>query len=275
MPERKKHLRTLAVIAVAAILVAGGCNRGGDNDAEETLDVTEPPEQTPSIEAVADFQLVGLIDEAFAGQGPDIDLPDDTGFEPTETTDPESTAEATPAGTPVGSQPLQDGILRLTLEDVSEDLTQACGLEPEDVVEVFWTTNTYFEPADVLEDIEDEIEDRVAAITGAVFRGGDDDDGGLDLNTPQPTVDAASTATPAGTAAADAVPDTDCILVAEQVGFGTTVLPTPRPVIRRTAAPTPVRTATPSPTRTPTPRPNTPTPQPTTTVPATVNPSPT
>ena len=71
----------------------------------------------------------------------------------------------------------------MSLEAVNQDLTDACGIEANDLIEVFWTTNTFFEPEDVIDDIEDDIEDRVAGIAGRIYTEGE---GGLDLATSSP-----------------------------------------------------------------------------------------
>jgi hypothetical protein len=265
MPASKIS-RLLALFAVA-LLVFGACRNNNPDDDDDQVETTEAPDPTPSIEAVADFQLVGRIDEAFAGQLPPVDLPDDDlELDTDATASPGTSPGATPAGTPVGTTPTRGGIIRLEIEDLSDDLEQACGFGADSIVELYWTTNTFFEPGDVLDDVEDEIEDRVAAITGRIFRSGDD----ADVLTPEPTTEA--TGSPAATGSPSAsVEASDCLLVAEQVGFTSTALPTARPVAARTAAPTPARTATA--TATPA-RTATPSPRATSTPPTTVNPSP-
>ena len=75
-----------------------------------------------------------------------------------------------PSATPVGDSPSVPGVLRLNVEDVNEDLTDACGVAEGQDVRVYWTTDTSFDPSDVLDDLEDEIEDRVAGISGRVYR---------------------------------------------------------------------------------------------------------
>ncbi len=256
--------RLLALSAVGVLLVAAACTGGGDDD-DASPDITDPPEQTPSVETIADFQLVGIIDEAFAGQDPPVDV-DPTDLDVASTPDPAGTPGTspgtTPAGTPVGTTPTRGGIIRLTIEDLSEDLQEACGLGPDSVVHVYWTTSTAFEPGDVLDDVEDEIEDRTVAMSGAILRIDDGGDG--DLSTPQSTTEStpSGTTTPfdVGSPSATGSPSTsveasDCLLVAQQIGFGTTALPTPRPRTgtRATTAPTPARTASPTPRATATP----------------------
>lgn len=232
--------RLLALTAAAILVIGGSCNRG--NDEPEDVDVTDAPVETPHVEAVADFQLVGLIDEAFAGQLPPVDLPDDFDLDD----DDDTKTSPSPAASPVGITPTRGGIIRLQIEDLSEGLSDACGLAADDIVEVFWTTDTFFEPEDVLDDVEDEIEDRTAGMVGKIFR----TEGADDTVDDTPEATAGATGSPAATGSPEArAPATDCILVAEQIAFTQTTLPTPGPraVTRRTAAPTPVRTTTPTP----------------------------
>ena len=252
MPVSRK-LRFVAVLGLAGLLMGAGCRSGDDTD--DDVAVTEAPSPTPSIEAVGDFQLVGRIDEAFVGQDPDVEIG------PVERELDVDEPSPTPAGTPAGEAAPRGGILRIEIEDLTEDLTDACGVDADDVVEVFWTTQTFFEPATVLDDfadLEDDIEDRTAGISGSAFRSPDAEEGPeLELTPPAPTAGGTGATGATPSPGADTTPvDTDCILVADQIGFTITTLPTPRPVARRTAAPAPapVRTATPTPvvTRTPT-----------------------
>jgi hypothetical protein len=210
-----KTQRFFAAFAIAVLSVAAGCNGSNNDDPSPEPDITEEPTETPSTETIGDFQLVGTIDEAFAGEEPDIDI---TGTEDVETT---------PGPTPAGQTPTTGGILRIQLDDLSEELATACELAADDLVELFWTTETRF-PADVLDDIEDEIEERVAGVTGAIFRASDATD------------DVGATASPEAGG--------NCVLVADQVGFTTSAtLPTPRSTVRRTTAPVPTRTPSPTP----------------------------
>lgn len=252
--------RLLVLAAVGALLMGAACNRG-DNDDDATPLPTDAPETTPGIESVADFQVVGTIDEAFAGQVPPVTIPSEFTTEPSTT--PGASPATSPASTPVGEQPTRGGIIRLVIDDLSDDLGDACGLEQDDVVHVWWTTDTYFQPGGVLDDVEDQIEDRTAAMLGTIYQV----DGGLLADEPDP-----ATPTPAGSPEGTVTPGTtdgnadedgadveleagsDCLLVATQIGFGQTTLPTPRP--RSTPARTstaPARTSTPSPTATRTP----------------------
>jgi hypothetical protein len=103
-----------------------------------------------------------VIDEAFTGPAPEIDVPVDGASDLDDPT-------ASPSPSPIGGTPPGGGIVRLALDDASDDLTKACGLDAEDVAIVYWTTNTFFEPATVLDNLEDEIEDRASVITGTVY----------------------------------------------------------------------------------------------------------
>lgn len=267
-----KALRALAIITIC--LLSFGFSCGNDDPEDTTIDSTDPPESTPSVEAISDFELVGNIDEAFAGMDPPVDIPDSS-FEPDSTDAPSGTDDGTsptpfltPSGTsaPSGQSPTRGGILRLEIEDLSEDLAQACGLSADSVVHIYWTTTTNFDPADVLDDVEDSIEGETTGITGTVFRV--DGSGGIDSDSePSETVDIdsspdASGATSSPSLSPSGTPSTnfgsqDCLLVAEEIFF-TSVLPTPRaPGATRTTAPagTPRRTSTPTPKVTSTPKP--------------------
>lgn len=221
----------LACLATAVLLVAGAC-RGASDEVEPspTADATATP-----VAAEADFQLVGTIDEAFAGPQPDIDITDRPGDEAQPDLDdpdpasPQATAATaatpaaspTPAATLIGEEPEEGGIMRIVVDDVSASLSEECDIERDDEVIVYWTTGTFFTPSSVLDDIEDSIEEETTGISGTIYT----DDG-------------------------------ECVLVAEQVGF-TNVLPTPRPRATTTSAParrstpTPTATATEAPTATP------------------------
>ncbi len=245
MPAARK-LRLVALVGLAALLIGAGCNRGDDTD--DDVDVTEAPSPTPSVEAISDFQVVGRIDESFVGEEPPVDVTDvDLDV---------ADASPSPEPTPVGAPAPQEGVMRIQIEALNDDLKSNCGLDVEDFVNVYWSNDTYFEPASILEgfeDFEDRIEERTTGVTGVIVGGPDDDDEALE--TLEPTLDATAEASPTGSPDADATAqDSDCVLVAEQVGFTTPRLPTPRPAVR-TAAPAPVRTATPAPTRVVTPTP--------------------
>jgi hypothetical protein len=253
----------LALIAVSLLMFGFTC--GKDDPDTDAVDVTDPPTKTPSVEAIADFQLVGRIDEAFAGQDPPVEVDAADLTAPTTaapSVDPASTAAASPTGSPVGETPTRGGIIRLEIEDLSQDLIDACGLAQDDVVHIYWTTSTAFDPASVLDDVEDQIEDRTAGVVGTILR---IDDGDAAISSPEATAGTATT-TPflstTGSPSVSATPQAtveagDCLLVAEQVLMTTTVLPTPRPrAATRTASPTPAaRTASPTPERTATPTP--------------------
>ncbi len=210
MPTDRKTM--VAAVSLVALLF-GACTSGDDKS-----DATQTPRRTPSVEAVADFQLVGTIDEAFTGSEPLIEIPEGG---------VSGSADASPTGspgaTPVGETPARPGVLRIVIDDLNEELSESCDVSADSSVDVFWTTDTRFEPGDDLDDIEDAIEGRVAGISGSIYRTSGSDD--------------------------------DCVLIAEQVGLTTGSTPsTPRPVIRRTASPTPQRTATATPSASKTPK---------------------
>jgi hypothetical protein len=161
------------------------------------------------------------------------------------------------------------GVLRIEAEDVSEDVREECGLAAGQDVRVYWTEGTRFDTADgdiaaaeiALDTaaFEDELEGRVAGISGRVYREGD---GTADLDTPEPDETDEPTSEPdltnaspfaVGSPGAVSAADADCVLVADQVGFEQQDGPeaTPRPVIRRTAAPTATPVDTEEPTAEP------------------------
>ena len=200
----REKLRLVAVLCVAALAVVACTNK---KDEDET---TPQPSATAAVRAVAEFQLVGTITKAFSGAEPPIATGRDVQiFGPT----------SSPERTPVGGQPSEPGVLRIDVEDVNQELTDECGIADGEDARVYWTTDTSFDPDDVLDDVEDDIEGRVAGISGNVFR-----------------------------AAADG--DDSCVLVAEQVGFEAdrTSAPTRAPSVRRTSAPTKRPEATEEPT---------------------------
>ena len=227
-------LKIVAAFALTAALAAGGCTKKAD-DTNNTPETAEPT-STPSVQAVGDFQVVGNVDHAFVGAAPAVDVSDvDTSVE----------ASASPGATatPDGAKPASGGVLRLSIEDLSSDLKDACNVDQGSKIDVYWTINTSFSPADIVSStlgIEDRIEGRTAGVSGAIVRSGS---GVSSLGTPTPEASA-----PASTD--DAIfGSADCVLVADQIGLTrSATLPTPRARSTRTATPAP----TPAPTATPT-----------------------
>ena len=236
--------RRFIVVLAVAVLAAAACTRG-DDEAE----VTPQPTDEALVEDVARFQLVGTITKAFAGIEPPIDVPSEDATVTGPTDEPDET--------PVGSQPATPGVLRIELEDANQDLTDACGIAEGQQAVVYWTSGTSFDPEDVLDDVENEIEDRVAGISGRVFRPTSEV---ADDEASEPTEEAEPTEQPdLADASPFAIgsPDTEgsvfgdegnCVLVAEQVGFEEDEPDETRaPSVRRTAAPTARATETPEP----------------------------
>jgi hypothetical protein len=265
-------MRTFVVLTI--VIVLGGCtNRGNDDET-----TTPAPSQPQRVEVLSDFQLVGEIDEAFAGAEPKVDVPD-ADEAPVEEEDEQQDAGAPTLApddqTPPVSTAASGGIMRITVEDASSELSTRCGVIADDAVDVYWTTDTSFDPADVLDAIdgvEDEIEGRVAGVAGRILGTADGNE------TPRPTLalgtaeDEDSNVTgspdifgPGNDLRSDADEnDDDCLLVADQVGFESDALPTPsqpgsRPVAPRPATPdatsAPEQTAEPQPTPSTTRRP--------------------
>lgn len=238
-----------AAIAAVVVLVLGACTNG-DGDEQTTPQPSEPER----VEVLSDFQLVGEIDEAFAGAEPPVDVPDADESPAPEEEDVTGPTLGPDDETPFGSTPATGGVMRVTVEDVSEELSTRCGVIAEDAVDVYWTTGTSFDPDDVLNDIdgiEDEIEGRVAGVAGRILS----EDGG-DAPRPTVSVDTAEDDTTEATGSPDLF-DTedlrsdegsDCLLVADQVGFESDSLPTPSQT-SRPAAPRVIET--PEPTREP------------------------
>jgi hypothetical protein len=242
--------RFAAVLAVAVLLTGTCTNKNKDTD------VTPRPTVTPFVENVADFQVVGKIEHAFAGQEPPIDI--FNASEP-DTNEPDTNGP-TLEPSPVGDSPSVPGVLRMNIEDASSGVADECGLAAGADVVLYWTVNTLFDPPDVLDDIENEVEGRVAGASGRVYRV--ESDGSLVAPEPtdEPTASdeqglADESPFSIGSPDAGTVPDatSDCVLVADQVGFtsdSTSGLSTspPRPAVRRTAAPTskPEKTEEPS-----------------------------
>ena len=244
----RHHEKLFAIVSVT-VLVAVGCT----ND-DDPQDVTPQPSEPARVEQVATFQVVGTIENAFEDVELPFDVPDEDGAEVSGPT-------SSPSETPVGDAPAVPGVLRLSVEDVNRELTDACGVSADSEVAVYWTTSTRFDPSDVLDDIEDEITGEVAGISGRVFEEGADDD---EIFTPVPDETDEPTDEPDLTNAspfAIGSPDTsdapelsaDCVLIADQIGFEQDSTPaTQAPAVRRTAAPTAEPEETEEPTAEPT-----------------------
>ena len=229
--------RAQAAIAAVVVLVFGACT--GDDGDEDT---TPQPSEPDRVEVLSDFQLVGEIDEAFAGAEPPVDVPDADEAPAPEDDDVTGPTLGPDDEAQFGGTSPTGGVMRVVVEDVSEELSTRCGLIADDAVDVYWTTDTSFDPDDVVNDIdgiEDEIEGRIAGVAGRILS---DDD----ADAPRPTVsvdnaneDADATGSPDLFDTEDLRSDngSECLLVADQVGFESDSLSTPsgtsRPVAPR------------------------------------------
>lgn len=235
MPIRPSSAsRLTAVLLCAAVLVSIGCRRAGD---EATP--TPEAEETPSVRTAGDFQLVGRAEHAFLGEGPGIDVP-----------------ARGPAASPLpglqgGVSPPDEGVMRILLDDVSDELRNRCDADRDDRINVFWTTDTVFSPTLIQGDIEARIDGRIIGALGRIFivpeRAPDEPILGLEET---------ATPSPAGaTPGAGGEVNESCVLVADQVGTSTISAPRPRVTARPAPTPSPTPTATPtaSPTASPSP----------------------
>lgn len=260
-----RHTRFVALAACLALLVAAGCNRGKPAATEEP---TLEPEPTAGVESLGDFQLVGVVQQAFLTIDPGIELPSDSG------TPPEQGAQQ--------DTPDVNGVMRVTLDAFSDNLGEKCGADKDDRFNVFWTRASLFDTSLLDGDLEQELEGRRVGVIGNIFlkpedsTGADEDE--FEFGSPEPT-DATTPAPQTLPGATDQEGELNCVLVAEQLGISTGSLPTagptatarsrtptPRPTATRTPTPRPTRTATPTPTATATPTP-TESPEPTITSP--------
>jgi hypothetical protein len=225
--------RVFALVSVA-ILVVAGCSKKNNN--EPTPDITEPPTASPAIQSAGDFQLGGNVDHAFAGVGPPVQVSlAGVSLSPSPGSGPTGTTGSTTAGSPN-----QQGVMRVTLDNVSSTLHDKCGVSSGDKVNVFWLTDTQFD-ASLLSGTtpEGSLEAHHVGVAGSIFVTSDQQQ---NLGLPTPTASPSATA---GTL------NTNCTLVADRVTSGE-ALPTvrPRATARRTARPTVRPTATASHTST-------------------------
>jgi hypothetical protein len=256
-----RRLRVAALVGAAALLVAAGCSKKNP----PAPNVTEPPTASPSVQSVGDFQLAGPVDHAFQGIGPPLSVAlAGVSLTPTPgASGPSGAAATTPP--PAGGSPAQQGVMRVTLSSVSTTLTDKCGINKGDKVNVFWLTSTQFDAVFLNgASLEAALEGKDVGVAGSIFAVSDTNPQGLGL----------PTATPLPTGSSGALSQ-NCTLVADRVTSGGTTLPTARPHVTRTATPKPTHTPTPKPTHTPTPTPkptHTPTPTPPTATPPTATP---
>lgn len=231
--------RLFTLVTCVLLLAAFGCRRGQPETTEEP---TEEPSPTPAVESLGEFQLVGTVQQAFLDVIPNIDIPE--GEQPP--------LEEGTAGRESTNVP---GVMRVSLEAFSDNMRDRCSADPEDRFNVYWTTNTLFDPVYVeATDIETRLEGRELGIIGTVYER-PADTGGEEFEFDSPAPDQtgeATTAPPASSpqaepGASDLEGEDTCVLIAEQVGTSTGELPTPGP--RR--SPTPTTRPSPTPTRRP------------------------
>lgn len=240
--------KLLSACALVALLAAGACTKNNDDANDTNNTQTSEPTSSPGPEAVGDFQVVGNVDHAFVGAAPSTDVSNVDTSSSFPDTSPDASTEPSP--TPAGATPASGGVLRLSIEDLSGDLKDACGVDTGSKIDVYWTVDTAFSPASIVATtlgIEDRLEGETAGVSGTIVRANGEDNGAIGGATPDVTTSASSTPS-----SSDAVGGADCVLVAQQIGLTSSgTLPTSRP--RRTATPTHAPTATPTSTKTPKP----------------------
>lgn len=240
--------RRLPALVLVALLAAAACGDGGPSE-ETGAPVTEPPTASPGVQSSGDFQISGNVDHAFQGIGPPIqvslagvslspspEITESPGASPTATIETETGA------------PTQQGVLRITLDNVSSTLAERCGANAGDKVNVFWLTDTQFDTSLLTgTTLEGSLEGRSIGIAGEIFV--TDGNQQQDFALPSPTT------TPQATVGAL---NTNCTLVADRITSGTATLPTVRPrtrartqaTVRPTVRPTPTPRRTTRPTST-------------------------
>jgi hypothetical protein len=216
--------RPVVLLASVVLVLCGACRSSNENNVPTN---SPAPTATSPVVSLGTFQIVGTVEHALVGIGPGIDVSGAV----------VQGASTTPEPSPVGTSPPQSGVVRLKIEDLSDDLAKSCDVSGDDVVLVFWTVDTRFDPPNMIDDIEDRIEGRTAGISGTIFRKPSAQEG---LGAARGSALPAASPSPA-------VAGTQCVLVADQIGFTRTTLPTPRSTARSTAAPTRAVTTSPTP----------------------------
>ena len=256
---RSTRARVRAFAVVAAVTVAmAACDGGGPQD-DTGAPETEPPTASPEVQSAGTFQLSGVVEHAFQGVGPPVQVSlAGVSLSPS----PDVPATASPAAataTPAAGTPTQQGVMRVTLDNVSTELRSRCAANAGDRMNVFWLTDSQFDTSLLTgTTLEGSLDGRRVGVAGSIFLTAGQQTQ-PDFALPSPTVTPASTpvGTPVGTPGAL---NTNCTLVADRITTATEgeTLPTVRPRARVTARPTvrptrtPVRTTTPPTTAPPT-----------------------
>jgi len=232
-----------AVLIFGLLLLASACKKSTDNNNPSGAPETEPPTASPAVQSAGNFGLAGSVDHAFQGVGPPVQIA--LAGVSLGGTGPTGASGATASPATNGATPTQQGVMRITLDQVSAPLHDKCGVSVGDKVNVFWLTDTQFDTSLVNgTSFESSLEGRKLGVAGSIFVTGGNEQPNLGLPTPSTS----PSATPSTV-------NTNCTLVADSVSStASEVLPTvrPRATARRTAAPTARPTATPAPTPTPT-----------------------
>lgn len=137
-------LRRLLPVVLLLALVGASCAEAeqtaedvGDEAEDVAGEVAEEAEDVAeSVDFTGSFELTGEVTDASLGETPDVDVPGISEDAPSE--------EA--------RQPEDPGLLDVEVSSTDESLVNDCGTEEGDGADVFWTNDTYFDPADVLED---------------------------------------------------------------------------------------------------------------------------
>src|SRR5260370_18061984 len=181
---RSMHvLRAVAVLAIV-VFVAAACSKGNNNNSSAAPQ-TEPPTATPGVQSVGNFGLVGTVNHAFEGVGPPVQIAL-AGISVTPT--PGVSGPSGTAGTSSGARATQQGVMRITLENVSSPLHDKCGVSAGDKINVFWLTDTQFDTTLLSgSSLESSLEGRKIGVAGSIFVTGSSDQSNTNLGLPSPS----------------------------------------------------------------------------------------
>jgi len=130
---------TPAVAASALLLILGACAPQDEQQTEATPGASPQAELT----IAGEFQITGEVQDVDTDAEPELDL--DQVPPPSPLPDADETAQQ--------RRPDQPGQLTLELRTLSGDLETECNFEQGDTVEIWWTENTRFDPANRLDDL--------------------------------------------------------------------------------------------------------------------------